>query len=102
MVRFPRWCMSGGWGYKIRRESNVLSRPVLAYVLHEIFAEMELRQVVWRITAHEFIIVVLSFLMVYASDGPCARRTSNVRICSRGFQGVLFPLQSCVIHLVDD
>lgn len=74
----------------------------LLFFIHHIVTGKELRRVVWQVVACVFSDLFLPGLQPCASDGACARRKFDNRICGVGTRGVFFPFPSLQKRLVED
>lgn len=87
---------------KFRRHVNVPFQLSLAFLSHTIVFETELTEAVWQIATCELSTMGLATVFPCARDGLCVRWTSDSRIGARGAQGVLSPLPSRVLRVVND
>lgn len=74
----------------------------LVYFSHVIDAKVALCDAIWRIVVWRLILLVLFLLLSFIRYGPCSYSTVDSLICDRGLLGVLLPLLSQVLGLVDN
>lgn len=85
------------YGYAFHRKFSVFF-----YFSHLIIAKVDLCEAIWRIAVCQLSVLVLFLLFSFIYYSPCSHSTVDLWICNSGLRGVLLPLSSQGLGLVDD
>lgn len=81
---------------------NVPSPHVLAYLSQQTIADRGTRELVWKSASSEFCILVLSYFISCTQHGVSFRCNGDPSMHHGQAPGILFPLPSRLLGLVDD